>query len=96
MRTIILSKSLGVFLGNHLNRHLWSKEDGCRFGITRAVTLPSERAAVNYLHTWPEFLELPDDMSFPYADVDHERMASEAACVAAGAESWSDPYFKNR
>lgn len=89
MRVLILSKSLGVFLGAHGGLGIWSTAEVPKPSF--AVTFAGEREAINYLHTWETFLSLPDDMSFPYVEADylHGRYASVQACVAAGAVAWT-------
>lgn len=87
-RVIILSRSLGVYLGQFLGLGLWSKGESCDGQIKEACTFPSADEALRFMETWDCFLTLPDDMTFPLVEVDPTGYATREACVAAGADPW--------
>jgi hypothetical protein len=82
---IILSDNCGVYIGSALGLGFWSKLDHC--DQDEAWCFESESHARKHMESWT-----PADtgaITFPEVeDPNHDGMATEAACVAAGAEPW--------
>lgn len=88
MRVLILSQSLGVYIGSCMGLGFWSKIEN--LDMPEAVNFESEKAALEAMHSWDGFMGLPDDITFPHVeDADGDGYSTEEECVNAGDESWT-------
>lgn len=88
-RYLLVSQSMGVYLGSCMGMGFWSKLDSV--GQTEAVTFDSPKTIQQVMAEWDGLASLPSDLSYPEVEVTREDgYATEAECVAAGAESWTD------
>lgn len=82
---IVVSKSMGVYLGSFLGLGFWSKIDAA--GQPSAVTFENETALREFTKGWET--PLPNDISFLEVNIDEPPYwASMKECVKAGAEPW--------
>jgi len=84
---IILSKSLGVYLGSCMGFGFWSKPDPV--GQTESVAFEDQTAAEEFMLTWDGLADLPSDMSYPEVKSHDGQYVTMEECVNAGAEPWS-------
>lgn len=95
MRKILVSKSMGVYLGSCIGLGFWSKLDSV--GQDAAITFESEDEIRKMIATWDGLTSLPSDLQYldVTADIDGT-YASISACVAAGAEYWQTSFERGK
>lgn len=84
MTVLIVSESLGIFLGSCLGFGFWSKVDPV--GQMSAPVFANHNAALGFVATWAD---KPSDLSYVPITPDFETYASMECCVAAGLEPWA-------
>lgn len=89
-RRLLVSRSMGVYLGSCMGMGFWSKLDPV--DQPSAVTFDSAETIRNVMAEWDGLGSLPSDMIFPEVeDADGDGYATEAECVAAGVDPWISP-----
>jgi hypothetical protein len=84
---IILSASMGVYLGSCMGLGFWSKLDPA--GQDEAVTFPAPGIAMAHVAEWESLADHPCDLTYPFvSDANSDGYATEAECVDAGAAPW--------
>lgn len=86
-RKILVSESMGVYLGSCMGLGFWSKLDPV--GLSEAITFANSQEINQAIATWDGMASLPNDMKHLDVLPDHEVYASIDACAAAGAERWN-------
>lgn len=84
MRIVIVSKSLGVYLGSCMGMGFWSKLDSV--GQPSAITFCDDGEASAHIATWDE---APCDYDFVSVEADDGVYASADACERAGLGNWT-------
>lgn len=89
-RRLLVSRSMGVYLGSCMGMGFWSKLDPV--DQPSAVTFDNVETIRNIMAEWDGLGSLPSDMTFPEVeDADGDGYATEAECVTAGVEPWLSP-----
>lgn len=89
-RRLLVSRSMGVYLGSCMGMGFWSKLDPV--DQPSAVTFENVETIRNAMVEWEGLGGLPEDMTFPEVeDANGDGYATESECVSAGVEPWLSP-----